>query len=216
MEERLCRSRSLGPVSPLLPRHRRRLQYISTPVVTPSSFSTIRRLLPISTGSRSSSCLASNSLRRPRPCAAGIRKKIPPPRRYQQNVSESRNIFADIMTLDPIRVLVKKIHPEARVPRFMHAGAHGDLAADLYAIEETTIEPHKMNVVRTGICLGLPAGYGALVHDRSGLAAKGVATFGGVIDPGYRGELKIIMTSVGEQTIEIKPGDRVCQLRFVR
>ena len=115
-----------------------------------------------------------------------------------------------------IRVEVKKSHPDARTPRFMHTGGHGDLAADLYAVEETKIEPHKMNVVRTGICLGLPEGYGALVHDRSGLAAKGVATFGGVIDPGYRGELKIIMTSVGEQTIEIKPGDRVCQLRFVR
>ena len=97
----------------------------------------------------------------------------------------------------------------------MHIGGHGDLAADLYAVEETQIEPNKMNVVRTGICLGLPEGYGALVHDRSGLAAKGIATLGGVIDPGYRGEVKIILTSVGGQTIEIKPGDRICQLRFV-
>jgi len=115
-----------------------------------------------------------------------------------------------------IRVLVKKVHPEARVPRFMHVGEYGDLAADLYAVEDTKIEPHKMNVARTGICLGLPAGYGALVHDRSGLAAKGIATFGGVIDPGYRGEIKIILTSVGKETVEIKPGDRICQLRFVR
>ena len=120
------------------------------------------------------------------------------------------------MNSGTIRIQVKKVHPDARVPRFMHTGGYGDLAADLYSVEETTIEPHKMNVVRTGLCFGLPEGYGALVHDRSGLAAKGVASFGGVIDPGYRGEVKIILTSVGGQTISIKAGDRICQLRFVR
>jgi dUTP pyrophosphatase len=61
-----------------------------------------------------------------------------------------------------------------------------------------------------------PPEFGVLVEDRSGLALRGVCTLAGVIDPGYRGELKVVVTNLGSETFQIKQGDRIGQLRIVR
>lgn len=64
--------------------------------------------------------------------------------------------------------------------------------------------------------MAFPADYGALVEDRSGLAVRGITTLAGVIDPGYRGELKIVLMNVTDAPITLAAGDRVAQLRLVR
>jgi dUTP pyrophosphatase len=61
-----------------------------------------------------------------------------------------------------------------------------------------------------------PSSHGALVEDRSGLALRGVTTLAGVIDPGYRGEIKVVMTNLSATPVEIKAGDRIAQLRIVQ
>ncbi len=73
-----------------------------------------------------------------------------------------------------------------------------------------------MKAIPTGVAFEFPPEYGALVHDRSGLALKGICTLAGVIDPGYRGELKVVMTNLGKDTFKINAGDRIAQLRIVR
>jgi dUTP pyrophosphatase len=70
--------------------------------------------------------------------------------------------------------------------------------------------------VPTGIALEFPSTHGALVEDRSGLAVRGVTTLAGVIDPGYRGEIKVVMTNLAATPVEIKAGDRIAQLRIVQ
>ncbi len=115
-----------------------------------------------------------------------------------------------------VRVEVQKLHPDGRLPRYAHAGPWGDLAADLYAVSAETIGPGETLAVPTGIALGLPAEYGALVEDRSGLALRGVTTLAGVIDPGYRGEIKVVLTNLTAEPHGISPGDRIAQLRLVR
>jgi len=70
--------------------------------------------------------------------------------------------------------------------------------------------------VPTGVAMEFPSTHGALVEDRSGLALKGVTTLAGVIDPGYRGEIRVVVTNLGVVAIEVKPGDRIAQLRIVR
>ena len=70
--------------------------------------------------------------------------------------------------------------------------------------------------VATGIAMEFPATHGALVEDRSGLAVHGVTTLAGVIDAGYRGEIKVVMTNLGAAAVEIKAGDRIAQLRIVQ
>jgi dUTP pyrophosphatase len=61
----------------------------------------------------------------------------------------------------------------------------------------------------------LPSTHGALVEDRSGLAVKGITTLAGVIDPGYRGELKVVLTNLSTEPMVIAPGHRIAQLRIV-
>ena len=116
----------------------------------------------------------------------------------------------------PIRVAVKKLHPAAQMPRYAHAGPFGDLAADLYAVEPQVLAPGETAAVATGISLGLPAGYGALVEDRSGLAVAGITTLAGVIDPGYRGEIKVVLANLSQVPFHVEPGMRIAQLRLVR
>ncbi len=64
--------------------------------------------------------------------------------------------------------------------------------------------------------MAFPADYGALVEDRSGLAMRGVTTLAGVIDPGYRGEIKVVLINITDAPITLAAGDRVAQLRLVR
>ena len=61
----------------------------------------------------------------------------------------------------------------------------------------------------------LPSTHGALVEDRSGLAVRGMTTLAGVIDPGYRGELKIVLTNLTSEPQMVAPGHRIAQLRIV-
>jgi dUTP pyrophosphatase len=116
----------------------------------------------------------------------------------------------------PIQIKTKKLHPDARLPRYAHTDAWGDLAADLYASEAATLAPGATAPVPTGIALEFPSEYGALVEDRSGLAVRGITTLAGVIDPGYRGEIKVVLTNLGEAPATIAAGDRIAQLRLVQ
>jgi len=111
---------------------------------------------------------------------------------------------------------VKKLVEAAQLPRYAHVGDYGDLAADLYASESLILEPGSTAAVPTGVAMEFPSTHGALVEDRSGLALKGVTTLAGVIDPGYRGEIRVVITNLGGAAVEVKPGDRIAQLRIVQ
>lgn len=117
---------------------------------------------------------------------------------------------------DFVQINVLKLHPAAQLPKYAHTGPFGDLAADLYAAEAATIAAGATLAVPTGIALEFPPTHGALVEDRSGLAVRGVTTLAGVIDPGYRGEIRIVMTNLSAVPVEINAGDRIAQLRIVQ
>ncbi len=120
------------------------------------------------------------------------------------------------MSLAVVRIKAMKLREEAQLPRYAHTGPFGDLAADLYAVESVTLAPAATIGVPTGIALEFPSTHGALVEDRSGLAIRGLTTLAGVIDPGYRGEIKVVVTNLSPVSVEIKAGDRVAQLRIVQ
>ncbi len=115
-----------------------------------------------------------------------------------------------------VTIKVAKVRPNATLPRYAHAGPFGDLAADLYAAEAVALAAGETKGVGTGLAFEFPPEIGALVQDRSGLALKSISTLAGVIDPGYRGELKVVVTNLGSQAFAIEPGDRIAQLRIVR
>jgi dUTP pyrophosphatase len=117
------------------------------------------------------------------------------------------------------KILIQRLIESAQLPRYAHTGLYGDLAADLYAAEEVTLAPvggaGSTRALRTGLAMELPSTHGALVEDRSGLAIKGITTLAGVIDPGYRGELKVVLTNLSPEAQTIEVGHRIAQLRIV-
>jgi dUTP pyrophosphatase len=117
---------------------------------------------------------------------------------------------------DGVRIKVLKLDAAAQLPRYAHTGPFGDLAADLYALAGAILSAGETAAVATGVAMEFPSTHGALVEDRSGLAVRGVTTLGGVIDPGYRGEIRVVMTNLSAAAVEIKAGDRIAQLRIVR
>ena len=118
-----------------------------------------------------------------------------------------------------VQIKVKRLVEAAQMPRYAHVGEYGDLAADLYASADARLEAAgeagSTTAVPTGIAMEFPPTHGALVEDRSGLAMRGVPTLAGVIDPGYRGEIRVVMTNLNAAPVEIKAGERIAQLRIV-
>jgi len=109
---------------------------------------------------------------------------------------------------------VKLLRPSAKAPTIAHPGE--DLGYDLYAAEAITIDARGHAVVLTGVAIALTsvAGepMGALVRDRSSMAARRLAVTAGVIDAGYRGEIRILMENLGDVPAEIHAGDKIANL----
>ncbi|MGD0346549.1 MAG: dUTP diphosphatase [Terracidiphilus sp.] len=110
---------------------------------------------------------------------------------------------------------VKRLEAGARLPVVAHPGE--DLGYDVFALEGTVLAPRATAKLRTGIAVearhpetGAPLGL--LVRDRSSMAARGLATTGGVIDSGYRGEVLIVMTNLGDAAVELKAGEKIAQM----
>lgn len=109
-----------------------------------------------------------------------------------------------------MKLYVKKLYPEAKVPQF--ALAH-DAGLDLCAREAITLAPGERKGIPTGIALAIPEGYVGLVWDKSGLALKkGLKTMGGVIDAGYRGEIVVIAKNLSDEPLSFSSGEKVAQL----
>jgi len=90
---------------------------------------------------------------------------------------------------------------------------------DLHAVEETVLEPGKPRLVATGLTIEVPPGYEAQVRPRSGLALKHAITVPnapGTIDPGYRGEVRVILLNLGGEPYTIHAGDRIAQMTVAR
>ncbi len=102
----------------------------------------------------------------------------------------------------------------------LHYAHAGDAGADLKAAEAFDLKPFERRLVPTGVAIALPAGYVALVHPRSGLAAKqGITVLNapGTVDAGYRGEIKVPLINLDpEHTAHFEVGDRIAQLVIQR
>lgn len=92
----------------------------------------------------------------------------------------------------------------------------GDAACDLTSSQSLTLAPGERALVATGVSIALPDGYAAFVMPRSGLAAQygiGLVNSPGVIDAGYRGEIKVVLINTDSaESFSIEPGDRIAQL----
>jgi len=111
-----------------------------------------------------------------------------------------------------MNIRIKKLHPDAHLPAYAH-GPKEDAGLDLRAIERVVLQPGVAQAVPTGLAIELPPGYEAQVRPRSGLALKHSLTVNfGTIDPGYRGEIRVVMFNLGREEYTVEKGDRIAQL----
>jgi dUTP pyrophosphatase len=122
---------------------------------------------------------------------------------------------------DPdLEISVVRLDAGLPLPAYAHPG---DAGADLVTTVDVTLAPGERAMVPTGVALALPEGYVALVHPRSGLAARhglSIVNTPGTIDAGYRGEIKVMLINHDPaEAIDLRRGDRIAQLvvqRFER
>lgn len=106
---------------------------------------------------------------------------------------------------------IKKLHPDAILPRYGSADAAG---ADLCSIEEVTIPAGQTKLIHTGLAMAIPQGYGGFIFARSGLATKrGLAPANkvGVIDADYRGEIMVALYNQSGEEQTVLQGERIAQ-----
>lgn len=118
---------------------------------------------------------------------------------------------------------VKKLHPDAILPRRAH---ETDLGFDLFALETVAVQPGQTILAKTGIACGFPKRWGGILKARSSQGKAGINILGGVIDNGYTGEIGVLlhntnefsetMTRIyGDNTIIYSAGDKIAQLLLV-
>jgi dUTP pyrophosphatase len=112
-----------------------------------------------------------------------------------------------------VRLSVKVLDAGLSLPRYARAG---DAGLDLLAAEDVALEPGARAAVSTGIAVAVPRGYAGFVHARSGRALDeglALANAPGLIDSGYRGEVKVIVVNLDPaRPILIKRGEKIAQL----
>ena len=112
------------------------------------------------------------------------------------------------------RVQIKKLRPDAVVPRYMTEHAAGlDLSAALDG--PVTIAPRERVAISTGLAFALPPGYEGQIRPRSGLAREHGVTLvntPGTLDADYRGPLMVLVINHGAEAVTIRPGDRIAQM----
>jgi dUTP pyrophosphatase len=116
-----------------------------------------------------------------------------------------------------VKLQIKQLDPDLPLPA---SARPGDAGLDLIAAEDATLQPGERAAIPTGIAIALPPGYAAFVQARSGRALKeglGVANGPGLIDSGYRGEIKVIAVNLDPRSsIDVKRGEKIAQLVIQR
>ena len=117
-----------------------------------------------------------------------------------------------------MQMRIKRLHAAAQLPQYAH-GPLEDAGLDIKCVEAAVLEPGHPKAVATGLAMEIPPGYEVQIRPRSGLALKHAITLPNApatIDPGYRGELKIIMLNLGREAYHVQAGDRIAQMVVAR
>lgn len=129
----------------------------------------------------------------------------------------SLTVGSDDVSEVSLDVQIVRLDTGLPLPSYAHPG---DAGADLRTTVDLTLAPGERALVPTGVAVALPDGFVALVHPRSGLAARhglSIVNTPGTVDAGYRGEIKVLLINHDlTQTLTLARGDRIAQLVIQR
>jgi dUTP pyrophosphatase len=109
-----------------------------------------------------------------------------------------------------MKLKIKKLHPDAKIPQYAHAG---DSGMDIFSIEDKIIKAGEREIIGTGIAMEYSPEYCTLIWDKSGMAVNyGIKVMGGVFEHIYKGEYKIILLNTSNQDYEVKKGQKIAQI----
>jgi dUTP pyrophosphatase len=109
-----------------------------------------------------------------------------------------------------MKLKIKKLDNDAVMPKYAHAD---DACFDLHSISDYEIPPNGRFQIATGIAMQIPENHVGFIWDKSGLSHNhGLKTLGGVIDSGYRGEIKVGIINLGHEVYKISKGNKVAQM----
>jgi dUTP pyrophosphatase len=109
-----------------------------------------------------------------------------------------------------MKLKIKKLNSKAIVPYYAHPD---DAGFDLFSTEIMEIAPMSRVQIPIGIAIEIPEGFVGLIWDKSGLSHKnGLKTLGGVIDSGYRGEVKVGLINLSSEVYLLEKGHKVAQM----
>ncbi len=108
-----------------------------------------------------------------------------------------------------MKLKVKRINRYAKLPS---RGHRGDAGLDLFSCQECRLEPFESKPVSTGVKVSIPEGYAGLIWDKSGISLQSIHRLAGVIDSGYRGEIKVVLINLGKDTFKIEKGMKIAQM----
>lgn len=107
-------------------------------------------------------------------------------------------------------IKIKRLDKGAVLPDYAYPG---DAGMDFFSNEEVWLGPGERRLISTGIAMAIPEGYVGLVWDKSGMASKfGIKTMAGVIDSGYRGEVKILLYNLSMEEFKVEKGMKIAQM----
>lgn len=110
----------------------------------------------------------------------------------------------------PMKVRIKKLHPDAKVPKY---ALPGDAGMDIFCLEEVSIKPGERTQIKTGVAFEIPEGYHGFIWDKSGLSHKhGLKVLGGCYDGSYRGECTVGLINLSDEAYTFEPGHKVAQM----
>ncbi len=104
---------------------------------------------------------------------------------------------------------VRRIQEKAKLPRYSH---RGDAGLDVFSAVDCVLQAGEVKAISTGIQMAVPDGFVGLIWDKSGLSLEGVHRLAGVVDSGYRGEVKVVMANLRNKPFVIKKGMKIAQI----
>ena len=104
---------------------------------------------------------------------------------------------------------VKKIHKDAKLPLYQHKW---DAGLDIFSVIDSVLNKGEVKAIPTGIQVAVPEKHVGLIWDKSGISLQGVHRLAGVVDSGYRGEVRVVLVNLGEKPFVIKKGMKIAQM----